>query len=42
MGRVRPNASENGQISPSPSFGMPGVTAVIRATSLCCQNVGKA
>jgi hypothetical protein len=41
-GGVRPNARENGQISPLPPFRVPGVRAVIRAASLSCRNAGKA
>ena len=41
-GGVRPNASENDQISPQSPFELPEMRAVVRATRLSCQNAGKA
>jgi hypothetical protein len=41
MGVVCPNASENGQISPRPSSGLPEVTVAVRIAFLPCRKAGK-
>src|SRR5450830_1905519 len=41
-GGVRPNARENGQISPRPPFGLPDAPVAVRTSRLSCGKAGKA
>jgi hypothetical protein len=39
-GGVRPNASENSQISPRPAFGVPDAVAAVLTSRLSCRKAG--
>jgi hypothetical protein len=41
IGGVRPNARKTAKSAPLPPFGLSGMTALVRAATLSCENAGK-